>query len=176
MSPVAPLPDPSYQGHQSNQTSKDIEQLNLLSIFFYVLAGLMALAGLVFLFQIIMGAIIAASSIAPSTTVTVSPSTFPGAPTSPPTTTTVPSLGQPVSFGWIFVGIGALGLLVIETLAAFTFMAGRSLAKRERKTLVQIVAGILCLNVPLGTALGVFTFVVLSRASVAALFDAPRSS
>lgn len=41
---------------------------------------------------------------------------------------------------------------------------------RKGRTFTQIVAGLSCLNMPLGTALGVFTFVVLSRPSVRQLY------
>lgn len=173
MNPVAPLPDPNNNYVQQNSPSgQDAEHLNLLSIFYYVMAGLTALGGLAFVFQIFMGLMIATSTVAPGATITVSPNTFPGAPVTPPP----PPLGPPTSFGWIFVAIGVAGLLIVEAVAAMTFLAGRNLAKRKKKTLIQVVAALLCLNIPLGTALGVFTFIVLGRPSVAALFEEPHSA
>lgn len=166
MNPVALIPDPEYQARQ------DAEHLNLLSIFYYVVAALTALGGLVFLFHIFMGLMFVTGSAGASSTITATPNAFPGAPPFSPR----PPNGPPPAFGWLFVVIGTFALLLSETLAAFTFIAGRSLANREKKTLIQVVAGILCLNVPLGTVLGVFTLIVLNRPSVAALFDAPRSS
>jgi hypothetical protein len=53
-------------------------------------------------------------------------------------------------------------------------VAGRSLAARKRYTFCIIVAAISCTFFPLGTALGVFTILVLSRPSVKALFENPR--
>lgn len=35
----------------------------------------------------------------------------------------------------------------------------------------MVVAGVSCLSIPLGTALGVFTFIVLSRPSIVRLFE-----
>lgn len=167
MNPVALTPDPEYQARQ------DAEHLNLLSIFYYIAAALLALGGLMFLFHIFMGLMFVTGSAGASSTFTATPGTFPGAPPFPP-----PTKGSqpPAVFGWMFVGMGAVALLLFETFAAFVFTAGRGIANRDKKTLVQVVAALLCLNVPLGTALGVFTFIVLSRPSVAALFDAPRSS
>ncbi|RYX84844.1 hypothetical protein EON83_07830 [bacterium] len=167
MNPVALTPDPEYQARQ------DAEHLNLLSIFYYIAAALLGLGGLIFLFHIFMGLMFVTGSAGTSTTITATPGTFPGAPPfSPPPTNGPP----PAAFGWLFVAIGTGALLLFETFAVVTFMAGRSLANREKKTLIQVVAALLCLNVPLGTALGVFTLIVLNRPSVAALFDAPRSS
>jgi hypothetical protein len=45
------------------------------------------------------------------------------------------------------------------------------LRKRRHRTLSFVMACLTCINIPLGTALGVFTLVVLSRPSVKALYD-----
>ncbi|BCM89847.1 hypothetical protein IAD21_01695 [Abditibacteriota bacterium] len=173
MNPVEynPVPDPTYQARQ------DAEHLNLLSLFYYIAAGLFALGGLVFIFHIVMGLAIASGAMSHATNaaVTANPNTFPGAPSLPSGGLPTKNAPPPDASGWIFVGMGLFALITFETIAAFTYLAGRSLARREKKTLIQVVAGILCLNMPLGTALGVFTFVVLGRPSVAAQFEAPRS-
>jgi disulfide bond formation protein DsbB len=49
--------------------------------------------------------------------------------------------------------------------------AGRCLAQRRRYLLCMVVAGIACIFMPFGTALGVFTLVVLSRPAVKAAFE-----
>ena len=172
MNPVAPLPNPDYQLHQ------DAEHLRLLTIFYYVVAGLLALSGLIFIFHIIMGlAMVNGSFGPPSGSITITPNTFPSAPSLPPGASIrgAPG-GPPPAFGWMFVIMGTGALLAFETLAGFTFYAGRCLANRTKKMLIQVVAAILCLNVPFGTALGVFTFIVLSRPTVAALFNTRQSS
>ena len=46
-----------------------------------------------------------------------------------------------------------------------------SLKKRQKRTFSFVIACICCMNIPLGTALGVFTLVVLSRQSVKAIYD-----
>jgi hypothetical protein len=60
------------------------------------------------------------------------------------------------------------------TFAALTAFAGRSLQQRRRHTFVQVVSGIMCLFMPIGTVLGVFTIVVLSRDSVRQQFLAEQ--
>lgn len=156
------------------QQIQDAEHLRLLSVFYYVMAGILGVTGLIFIVHIIMGLAIVGGSFGASPTVSISPNTFPGAPPFP--SGSGPSPGQmPNSFGWIFVFMGAFALVVSELMAALSFFAGRCLAKQQKKTFVQVVAGLLCLHVPLGTALGVFTFIVLARPSVAPLFPTSRS-
>ena len=50
-------------------------------------------------------------------------------------------------------------------------IAGRMMAKRRRRMFCLIVAAISCLFFPLGTLLGIFTILVLSRPSVIQQFD-----
>ena len=45
------------------------------------------------------------------------------------------------------------------------------LRQRRHRTFSMVVAGFNCLYMPLGTVLGVFTFVVLSRDSVIGLYE-----
>lgn len=76
--------------------------------------------------------------------------------------------------------------VVLAVLAAFAlvatvlnFVTARSLQTRRRRVLCLITAGINCLQVPLGTVLGIFTFLVLGRRSVKAAFvaeEAPHAS
>jgi len=151
------------------QAVQDAEHLRLLSIFYYVFAGFTALTGLLFLFHIFMGLAIVGGTLGPPAGVQLSPDNFPSAPSnllSPEGQSNAP----PSSFGWLFVGVGAFALLSSELFAFLAFLAGRNLAARKGKTLIQVVAALACLHVPFGTVLGVFTFIVLSRPSVAARF------
>lgn len=79
----------------------------------------------------------------------------------------------PALFGWFFVIFGLLFVLAGWLVGGLTVYAGRCLARREKKTFIQVMAAILCLFMPIGTILGVFILVVMSRPSVAAQF-APR--
>ena len=57
------------------------------------------------------------------------------------------------------------------TFAIFLAVAGRRLTQRTSYTFCLVMAGCECLLMPLGTALGIFTIIVLMRPSVKELFN-----
>jgi len=126
--------------------SADDQQLKLLSIFYYIMAGLSACGGAFGILYIVLGGAVAA---APQSSVQ-------GA--------------TPAQASAVFMGIGGFILILCLLVAALDFMVARGLAQRKSLTLIYIVAGLTCLSVPIGTALGIFTFVVLGRPSVQAQF------
>lgn len=129
--------------------NQDQDHLRLLSIFHYVMAGFACLLPLVSLLYIGMGAMMLSGR-------------WPSTPKS--------AHGDLIG-GYVFIGFGCMFLLIGLTGAILNFLAARALARRERRTLCLVVAGLNCLHMPLGTLLGVFTFIVLSRPSVQALFN-----
>jgi hypothetical protein len=81
---------------------------------------------------------------------------------------------DPAVVGGVLMGVGGcIGLFCIIW-AVLCLLTGISLNAQRRRTLCMVTAGLMCLNIPLGTILGVFTFVVLSRPSVKALFEQNR--
>ena len=135
---------------------RDTEQLDLLAIFHYVLAGL---AGLFSFFPLIYTAVgvifISAARHG----------------------TAKPGEELPPEFlGWIFAVLGSLLFLMGIAMAICILIAGRSLALRKRYSFAFVMACIECLFIPFGTILGVFAIVVLSRESVRALFAATRTN
>ena len=131
--------------------NQDEEHLRMLSILYYIWGGLTACFSCLGVVYVIMGGIfmVAASQ---------------------------QQNGPPAWFGAIFSIFGVLMVLLIGAMGGLTLWTGRNLQQRRRYTLCLIVAGVSCLSVPLGTALGVFTFVVLSRPSVKQLFNAAPST
>ena len=134
----------------------DSEQLDLLAIFHYVVAGLAAVfsffpliytaVGVVFIFAARHG-------------------------------TVKPGEELPPEFlGWIFAVLGSLLFVVGLVMAICILIAGRSLALRRRYTFALVIACIECLFFPFGTILGVFTIVALSRESMKALFDRTQTT
>lgn len=79
--------------------------------------------------------------------------------------------GDEAFVGWVFIAVGACIILAGETIALLVYLAGRRLKRRQGYTFCIVVAGIACLFMPVGTALGVFTLVVLMRPSVRDLFQ-----
>ena len=68
---------------------------------------------------------------------------------------------------YILIGIFCL-LLGIGNI-----LSGSFLGKRRHRIFIMVVSGFNCLNVPLGTILGIFTFIVLLRPSVTMEFERP---
>lgn len=172
----------------------DEEHLRLLSIFHYLVGGLAALFGSMFLFHAIFGLMIAThqgpmgqfirdldeASPGPTPAVSTPFSAGDDTPASQRQSTVILHHRQelrimpPRFIGWIFAGMGAAAVLVGWTVAALMIFSGRSLAQRRRRGFSLVVAGISCFFFPFGTALGVFTFVVLLRPSVEWLYQQPR--
>lgn len=69
-------------------------------------------------------------------------------------------------FQWFYVIAGFFMLAAI----ILTLMSGRFIQRRVNRTFSIVTAGFLCLVFPLGTLLGVFTLIVLTRESVIRLY------
>ena len=81
----------------------------------------------------------------------------------------------PPFLGWIIGGIGVVFFIAFIVLAVLKFKVATSLKRRQSRTFCLVVAAISCLEVPYGTVLGVFTFMVLGRDTVARQFE-PHSA
>lgn len=138
----------------TDSQKQDLEQLKLLSLFHYIMAGLTALVALFPIVHLIIGII------------------FIVAPESMESNGEAP----PVFFGWLFVIFASVFILAGWILAIFILVAGRKLAHRRSRIFCIVVAAIECMFFPLGTALGVFTIVVLMRESVIELFEVHSDS
>ena len=77
----------------------------------------------------------------------------------------------PPMIGLMFIAIGGTFILLGWTLAILLLVAGKRLRKLRSYRLCFVVACISCAFTPLGTVLGVFTIIVLSRPTVKAMFD-----
>ncbi len=130
------------------QAAKDEEHLRLLRIFYFIMAaktGVFVLLGLLYAgFGLLF--------LVPFHTAPASAGPMP--------------LIVPGIFGFLglafasFFGVGA----VLQLLTAMR------LKDRRSRTLCLVTAGLTCMEMPYGTALGVFTFIVLDRPSVRGLF------
>ena len=72
--------------------------------------------------------------------------------------------------GALAMGFASFGILLAWIWAGVLVFAGRSLLTLRRHTFCMVVAGLACLSVPLGTALGISTLVILNRQDVIQLF------
>lgn len=88
-------------------------------------------------------------------------------------------LGAATSWGndWeMEVGCSMIAVMVfvfvlVGGYAVLNLLAGRALQTRRHTVLVMITSGVNCLNVPLGTLLGIFTLVLISDPEVRWMFD-----
>jgi hypothetical protein len=135
-----PLPDP------------DAERLRVLAILHYVLAGI-CLAGILFL----------ALHYALATTVFDEFNKIGRA--------AGPMASPPFEdfFGvmqWLYLAMALVAL--VSSISCF--LSARFMQQRRHRTFSIIVAGIACLFVPLGTILGVFTLILLTKDSALRLY------
>ena len=80
--------------------------------------------------------------------------------------------GEIELMGWLFLVMGGIFVIGGWLLAVAMFLTGRWLSARRNHTFCFVVACVECLFMPLGTALGIFSLIVLLRPSVKALFAA----
>jgi hypothetical protein len=126
----------------------DEQRLDTLGVLYFVLAGLFAVIGCVPIVHAILGL-----------RLLWDPGFAPGA-----------SAG-PFNPGWLFLGVSLVLMLSIWTLAVLLGLTGRCLRERRARTFCFVMAVIVCSNFPLGTLLGVFTIVTLTRPSVKLAFQ-----
>ena len=86
-------------------------------------------------------------------------------------------VNQPPPAAFFLCAAAIVGCIILLgwTFGAFQIYAGRCIRNRRQLLLVMIVAGLECVFVPWGTTLGVFTFLVLNRPTVRALFGQARA-
>ncbi len=144
------------QSYTRDQQAIDADHLRLLSIFHFVGAGFACL-GILFLFFHYM----------------MFHAMFHGIIMNPPPgqNDRAPMPQMPPEqffsmFKWFYLAMGSWFLLS----AVLNIISGLFLAQRSNRVFSLVVAAFDCLYVPLGTALGVFTIVVLLRDSVRELY------
>ncbi len=126
-------------------STQEKDTLHMLAIFHYVIAGLIALIACIPLIHLTIGISLTAGAIAGDE----------------------PVLGM---VGTVFTLIASLIILIGWGLAFFIFQSGRNLDMQVKYQFCMIGAGVLCIFMPLGTILGVFTLVTLQDESVKAIF------
>jgi hypothetical protein len=133
--------------------TNDNFHLKLLKIFHYVMAGLSCLLSSFFLIHAFIGWSVMHGSGPFHETAKNAP---------------------PPGFGLMFFTVGVVAVCLGWLFGATIAYAGYSIGKRKHYLFCLIVAGLMCaICNPIGTVLGVFTFVVLLRPSVKEMFQQP---
>lgn len=138
-----------------DQRKIDAEQLNLLSIFHFVLAGLSLVGiGFVGLHYAMMHLVFEDSGMLKPAKGGPSPELF---------------------FAFFKIFYAFAGSMIVS-FGVVNLISGLCMRKRQGRVFSMIVAGLDCLGFPFGTMLGVFTLIVLGRDSVRELYDAAAAS
>jgi hypothetical protein len=143
------------------QAVVDGEHLKLLSLGYMVSAATTAFFSIFGLFYMVMG-IFMSAAISHEKGISGNPNQAP-----------------PAFMGWFLGAMGFAIFLFTAALAAAKLRTAFCIKRRSSRTFCMVVAGISCLGIPYGTILGVFSFIVLGRDSVAPAFDSripPASS
>ena len=125
--------------------SKDTEHLDLLAVFHYVVAGLTALCSMIPLIHLAIGVGLATGRL---------------------------DAEDPVArdVGVVFIFVASIIIVMGLIFSVLIVVAGRNLHRRKSYMFCLVMAGIMCLFMPFGTALGVLTIIVLMRDSVRRMF------
>ena len=126
----------------------DSSNIDLLSMFHYIVGGITALFSCIPFFHVFLGLAIVSGKFFHDNK----------------------GFAPPAIFGWLFVVIGAVIITLGWSIAVCMLIAGRKLKQRKNRTFCMVVAGIECMLMPFGTILGVFTLIVLNQDPVKAMF------
>ncbi len=146
--------DPQRPANANASTNADEEQLRVLSVCYFVyggLAGAFSLMGLAMLFA---GTIIGTHGAAWGA--------WSGRPEE--------QVGAAI-VGCIFAAVGSGLFLLLGVTALLRILVGVVLRRHRYYVFCLVAAGLTCLEIPLGAALGVATFIVLLRPSTERLFS-----
>lgn len=128
--------------------NKDLQYLNLLSIFHYIVGGVVVVLASIPILHFVIGLMMI-----------FSPASMGKGPPPPPLV------------GWMFALIGGLAVFFGWSLGIALMLAGRFLRHRTHYIYCMVMAGLALMFQPFGTILGVFTIIVLLRPSVKHLFE-----
>lgn len=129
----------------------DRENLNVLAVFHWVLAGLTALFSLLPVLHLVLGIAMFTGRMGMETRPDDLPIRI---------------------FGLFFIVFASVLILCGLALAVCLALTGRYLRRRRHYMFCLVTAGFACVLVPFGTVLGILTIIVLQKDSARALFAA----
>lgn len=141
--PLAPI--------MRDQRKTDADHLRLLSVFHFVVAGLSLVGiGFLFLHYTILSTVLSNPEVLKNPKGRPPPAEF------------------FAMFKWFYVLFG--GMLVLSGIG--NLLSGLFIRQRKHRIFSLVIAGLDCVQMPFGTTLGVFTFIVLLRDSVREVYEA----
>lgn len=160
----------------------EVGHLRALQICHYVWGGLVMFFSLFALIYVAMGIFLLTANFPaptaapaiyyPAGTVAMTSTTWPSGPTTGPVLAASPTpMPNPAPMvGWMFIIGGTVLFVLGMTLGALNLISARNIGRHASPVLSMVVAGINCISFPVGTTLGVFTFIILSKPPVRALY------
>jgi hypothetical protein len=128
--------------------TEDLQQLRLLGVFYYIVAGLTALCASFPVIHLVLGIAILTGAFGKDQS-------------------SEPS--QDIA-GWLFILCGGAAILIGWTFTIGLIVTGRLLRRQRGYAFCLVMAALACTFMPFGTVLGVLTLIVLVRPSVKKLF------
>lgn len=138
----------SAQAQPASATAQDIANLNTIGTLYYVLAAITAVFSLFPIFHVLAG--LALIFVEPKMA--------------------HPNDPNPQMIGWMFLIMGSSFILIGLAFAGLFLTIARRIRARRSHLFCVIGAGISCLMMPFGTALGVFALLLLMKPHINALF------
>jgi len=136
---------------KSREEYTNNEHLRLLSIFYFVFGGLsLFIAFILLIYLVVLGAIFTNTTVRESIE------------------SSGTNLDTPLN---IVAAAFIFAILLVTTVGILQIMAGYKLRKKTHRTFTMVVGAITLPSFPLGTALGVFTIIVLTRPSVVEMYE-----
>ncbi|MBL8063160.1 MAG: hypothetical protein JNK32_09095 [Anaerolineales bacterium] len=132
--------------------NQDVDQIKLLAIFHFIVAGVAGLFACFPIFHLLMGISMLAGGFFPDAAANEAPFPF-------------------GIFALMFTLIPAAIIFLGWAFAISLAVSGYFLLKKQHYLFCMVMAGVSCIFTPFGTVLGVFTIIVLMRPSVKELFN-----
>ena len=129
--------------------NEDQKHLNLLSTFHYIVGGILVFFACIPLIHLCIG-------------IAIMSGTFAGLDEA--------NQGPPAFFGLLFAVMGGIFFIFGQAIAWLTIYSGNQIKKRTNYMFSFIIACVMCIFMPFGTILGIFTIIVLSKESVKKLY------
>lgn len=129
-----------------NERKQNDDYLRIISVCYYVLGALTMLLSLLPLFHVFLGIMILSGEMNGK---------------QPP----------PAFIGVLFVLIGALVICIIAAFGGCLLYTGKCFRERRHYIFCMVMSGLSCSSFPLGTVLGVFSIILLSKPEVRAEFE-----
>ena len=136
------------------KSTPDTEYLRLISVFHYVVAGVLTVCSMFPLLHLAMGVAIVAGAF----------------------DETDRGNAPPDFFGWLLIIFAGMMIVCGLAIAIAVAIAGRRIRAHTSYMYCLVVAGIECIFMPFGTALGVFTIIVLMKPTVRELFGVDHTA